>query len=191
MIDAEVIRFIRQEIDKQMNIVLSGVAGNSDGLTEDIQQLYPSMPTIPERPVMHPFGLMSAAPDGTISVTARQGSYAGNRMVIGHRDGEAPSVVEGETIVYDNFDNQMSFSEAGVAVTSFVSYSINNVGTMSIKSNEVELLSLLQKLLTTIINARTNTIFGPQPLIPDPLGIPEGETFLEIQEQLSIMQGGV
>jgi len=46
-------------------------------------------------------------------------------------------------------------------------FKINKDGTYRVANSSEELLDLLSRLIDTIINARTNTIFGPQPLIPD------------------------
>lgn len=101
MIDGELLRFVRQEISRQLNIILPGVAGGATVFKEDIDQLYPGMPTITERPIMHPFGVSSIAPRGTISITGQMGDHIGNRMVLGHMDKDAPEDIDaGETAVY-------------------------------------------------------------------------------------------
>lgn len=103
MLDSDTIRFIREEIRRQVNIVLPAVAGEtSDVETESIEELFPGMPTITERPVMHPYGFASRAPRGTASVVARVGEHTGNRMVIGHRDKDRPEDLEaGEAALYN------------------------------------------------------------------------------------------
>lgn len=99
--DPEIRRFIQKEVQRQVNIVLFGSAGGGDTQTETINDLFPGMPGIVSRPVMHPFGFVSRAVKGTISVIARVGEHIGNRMVIGHRDANRPaSLQEGESCVY-------------------------------------------------------------------------------------------
>lgn len=103
MLSSEVRRFLHQEIKKQLNVILSGAAGNNTISTETIDDLFPGMPGILDRPVMHPYGLVSRAPMGTISVTGRQGDHPGNRIVLGHRDVNRPQVQEGEVQLYNEF----------------------------------------------------------------------------------------
>lgn len=98
--DSEIARYITREIERQMNQILSGVAGNASELNEDVQQLYPSMPTITQRPVMHPYGISSTCPDGMISVIGKQGEHFGNRIVLGHRAKDRPHQNQGEITVY-------------------------------------------------------------------------------------------
>lgn len=101
MTDADVLRFIREEIRRQLNVILPGSAGGNTSQTEDIDQMLPGMPTITERPVMHPYGFASRAARGVISVVARVGDHLGNRLVLGHRDKDRPaSLAEGEACIY-------------------------------------------------------------------------------------------
>lgn len=98
--DAEVKRYIDQQISIALNVITSGQAGVTTNHTEDIANLYPGLVTMPARPVMHPFGFMSRAPKGTLSITAQQGAHPGNKMTLGHRDKNAPEVGEGESTQY-------------------------------------------------------------------------------------------
>lgn len=101
MMDADTIRFIREEVKRQTNIILSGKSGTNDGTKEDIQEMFPKMPTIEDRPVMHPYGFASRAPKGTIQVVARQGDHIGNRLVLGHRASDRPTLGAGESAIYN------------------------------------------------------------------------------------------
>lgn len=175
MTDGDILRFIRQEIARQVNVILSGRSMNGTEQTEDIEEMFPKMPTITERPVMHPYGISSAAPDGIISVVARQGEHFGNRIVLGHRDKDRPACEKGELVLYDASGGKIQFRQAGMEFT----------------KNEVDLLEQLIKLVNTIFNARTNTIFGPQPLIPNPAGIVNGEDWTLIKQKLTTMKGGI
>jgi hypothetical protein len=96
----EMKRFVVEEVRRQLKIITTGAAGLTTMSTEDIQALLPGMPTIPARPIMHPFGFASRAPQGMISVTAQQGEHPGNKLTLGHRDKDAPSVDEGESVQY-------------------------------------------------------------------------------------------
>jgi len=84
---ANLVGFVRKEIERQLNVILSGQAGaNTSTENETIDNLYPGMPSIESRPVMHPYGFVSRAPRKTISVTGKQGAGPQNRMTLGHRD---------------------------------------------------------------------------------------------------------
>jgi phage gp45-like len=103
--DADTVRFVREEIKRQLSAILSGQAGdNSDVETETIDNLFPGSPSIEKRPVMHPYGFASRAPQGTISVTARQGNDPSNRVVLGHRDSLRSGLPEdlgaGDSVIY-------------------------------------------------------------------------------------------
>lgn len=114
MMDAEAVRFVRQEIERQLNVILTGSAGATDQFKETISNQFPGMPDIPGRPVMHPYGLVSRAPQGTLSVTGRMGEHVGNRMVLGHRDKNRPSLAEGEVMLYNEFGQQMYVKNGNV-----------------------------------------------------------------------------
>lgn len=103
MTESEILNFIRKEIAKQVNIVIAGLAGNNDQFSEDIASQYPGAPTVSGRPVMHPYGLVSRAPSGTIQTVARVGTHPGNRMVLGHRDAKRPALNSGEVQLYNAF----------------------------------------------------------------------------------------
>lgn len=108
MFDAEEIRFIREEIKKQIRVVAFGSAGTNTQDVEDVQQLYPGMPNIEKVPVSAPYGYASRAPQDTIEVTARVGEHPGNRVVLGHRAPDRPTgLAVGEMTIY---------SKAGYAI---------------------------------------------------------------------------
>lgn len=100
MIEAEVKRYIDQQIAQALNLITSGQTSKAAIHTEDIAALYPGLTTLTARPIMRPYGFVSRAPAGTISVTAQQGSHPGNKMTLGHRDKNAPSVDVGESRMY-------------------------------------------------------------------------------------------
>lgn len=168
MIDSEVRRFIKKEIAQQVNIILSGQAGTSDSFTETIENMFPGMPSLNARPVMHPYGMVSRAPRGTISVTARQGEHAGNRLTLGHRDGKRPSLEEGEVQFYNQFGQAIYLANGKI-----------NIGTATAANPAVlgtELKAMLQELITLI---STHTHIGN-------LGAPtsppqESSQFVDIQ----------
>jgi phage gp45-like len=103
--NADEARFIRQEIARQLNVILSGQAGDNSSIeTETIDNLFPGSPSIADRPVMHPYGFASRAPTGTIAVTAKHGADAQNRMVLGHRDKvrKLLDLSEGDAVIYSS-----------------------------------------------------------------------------------------
>ncbi len=100
MMTPEMKKFVIDEVRRQLRVITSGAAGETTMSTEDIQSLLPGMPTIPARPIMHPYGFASRAPNGMISVTAQQGEHPGNKLTLGHRDKDAPSVDAGESVQY-------------------------------------------------------------------------------------------
>lgn len=116
MLAGDVRRFIQQEIARQVNVILSGQAGANTVSTETIDNLFPGMPGILDRPVMHPYGISSRAPMGTISVTARQGDHAGNRITLGHRDANRPSVEEGEVQLYNEFGESIYLANGKIHI---------------------------------------------------------------------------
>lgn len=102
MSDPALRRMVQVEVMKALQIITSGSAGNNTTTTEDINSLFAGMPSIPARPIMHPYGFISRATKGTISVTAQQGNHPGNKMTLGHRDAKAPDVGVGESAVYSD-----------------------------------------------------------------------------------------
>ena len=114
--DSETLRFISQEIALQLNVILPGSTGTTTVDTETIEAMFPGMPGITSRPVMHPFGISSRAPKGTISVVGRVGEHFGNRMVLGHRDKGRPAVQEGEVQLYNQFGQAIYLENGAVHV---------------------------------------------------------------------------
>lgn len=118
-IDPDLRRMIRAEIRKEMNIILTGVAGNTDAskFTQDIEQLYPGSDTITDRPVAHPYGFVSKAPRGTLQVVARQGEHPSNRLVLSHRDAGRPTDIDdGTAKMYSLAGFQVYASTDGIYV---------------------------------------------------------------------------
>lgn len=117
--DPDLKRYIRTEIARQMNIILTGVTGASkpDLFQENIEQIYPGADTILDRPVMHPFGFVSRAAQGTMQVVARQGEHPSNRLVLGHRDAARPTDLdEGTAKMYSLAGFQIYAGEDGIYV---------------------------------------------------------------------------
>jgi hypothetical protein len=117
MTDSEMIKFMRKEIQRQVNVILSGRTGSNTVETEDIEEMLPGMPTQPLRPVSHPYGFASRAQRGTLQVTARMGDHTVNRMVISHRDVDRPTdLEEGESVVYSKEHYQLRIENGQIQV---------------------------------------------------------------------------
>lgn len=148
----EVLSLIRQELRVALQIIASGQTANSTQTTEDIAELFPGMPTVTSRPIMRPWGLVSRAPKGTISVTGQQGNHPGNKLTLGHRDANPPAVEVGETAIYN---------VAGYIVKlSGTSVQIIKSGTTKTMVVGEDLKELLGMLLDAIV-AHTHTSAAP------------------------------
>lgn len=118
MIDAEIRREIRMEVERHANTILHGRAGSNTVEGEDIDEMFPGMPTQEKRPVMHPYGFASRAPRGILAIIGRIGAHFGNRFILGHRDSGRPmGLQEGEAAIYNKFGHQMQFQKEQIVVT--------------------------------------------------------------------------
>lgn len=145
MLTSEDRKFIHQEIKRAMNVILSGKTGvTKDVETETFSDMFPGMDAIVDRPVMHPFGLASRAPENTISVVGRQGDNFGNRIILGHRDSKRPKdILKGEVVLYNQFGQAMYFREKKIQVGSKTSENPMVLGDILSKF----LKNILRKLL--------------------------------------------
>lgn len=109
MLSPELKREIREEIRQFMRIILPALASSNTSQVESINNLYPGMSEIPDRPIMHPYGLVSRAPVNTNSITARVGEHISNRITLGHIDNERKNISlnEGEVVLYNQFGQQI------------------------------------------------------------------------------------
>lgn len=151
MMDTSIRDFIKAEISKQVNVILSGQSGNNTQFAEDLSNLFPGMPTLPQRPVMHPYGLVSRAPAGTFQVTGRMGDHSGNRVILGHRDSNRPNVNQGEVQLYNQFGQAIYLANGAVCIGSATASDPAVLGN--------ELVTYLNNLLTAL-KAQTYTIPG-------------------------------
>lgn len=140
--DGETRRYIRSEIARQMGVILFGAAGANQSDRETIDNLYPGQPSITDRPVMHPYGHVSRAPSGTISVCAKTGEHVGNRSIIGHMDRNRPSVESGEVQLYNATGQAIYLQNGSVRVGSAASANPVVLG------NEIK--EMLQTLITLL-----------------------------------------
>lgn len=99
--DPYLVRFIREEIRRHMNIVLTGQSVNADTETTGLANYFSGSDPLTDVPVAHPYGFCSNALDGTFAVHVRVGEYSGNRLVILHRDNNRPADLDaGESVMY-------------------------------------------------------------------------------------------
>lgn len=148
---ADEIRWIRQEIATQLNIILSAQAGDNAAVqTEDIENLLQNNPTIPKRPVMHPYGYASRAPRGVFSIVAKMGEGPSNRFVLGHRDGDRPTDLQlGETRVYSLAGYTVRWNDSGV----FLSHGDSTPEPMVLGTAANEFLGMLLDLIANHTHA--------------------------------------
>lgn len=114
MLDPNLRREIQDEIRQTLMVILPALTGSkTTSQTETIDQLYPGMPEIADRPIMHPYGVVSRAPKGTNSIAARIGEHTSNRMIIGHMDNARKdiSLNEGEVVLYNEFGQQIRLEQ--------------------------------------------------------------------------------
>lgn len=101
MLDADDVRFIREEIGRQVGIILTGQTQNSAANHSDIINMFAGMPAIEKKPTIFPYGYASVAPDNVQAIIGRMGSHFGNRIILGHRAADRPTdLAKGEAAVY-------------------------------------------------------------------------------------------
>lgn len=159
MIDGETLTAIRREITKQLNIILVGSTANAtaDGTVEDIQNMYTGEVTLTARPKMMPWGLVSRAPAGTMSVVALQGAGPANRVVLGHRVQKTDNLNvanEGEVMLYDNFGHSIYLQKDKITVDA------DTIELTKNPTDAVGLASLIKGELTKIATAFSSFIPG-------------------------------
>lgn len=117
MMDSETVSFIRKEIARSINLIFSGTAGATTTHTEDIQEYLPGAATLPDRPIMQPYGFASRAAANTLQVVVQQGSHPANLVVLGHRDKDKPSdLAEGESAQYSSGKYQVRVLKGKIQV---------------------------------------------------------------------------
>jgi phage gp45-like len=183
------LKFIRDEIKRQINIVLGGTSGANDSTqTETIRALYAGMPDIPDRPVMHPSGFASRAPAGTIQVTTRVGPSPENRLVMGHRDVLRANLglQPGESMIYGSNGTDVLATvlvNDGVKITTQNGYfsilpntdidfdtgtvqgRIGDGGKVQFVNATGEFTAAIIQLFQDVAAGLTDTLIGPQPLV--------------------------
>jgi len=92
-------RMIRTHVPNLQHAI---ARGGSTAEVQALEQNYPGGPQMAERPVCHPWGFVSRAPDGMLAVVGRVAEHPGATMTIAHRDPARASMdlQAGETAVY-------------------------------------------------------------------------------------------
>jgi hypothetical protein len=112
---------------------------------------------------MHPYGIVSRAPEGTNSVAARMGEHASNRMIIGHMDNARKdiSLNEGEVVFYNKHGQQVRLEQDKINLGKSADEPVvlGNV-----------LVELLGEILDILINGNSVLTTTPgNPSAPNPL----------------------
>lgn len=163
MLSPEIKKAIRQEIKQQMNVILNCVLQESTTEDQEIDQVYPGATLLEKRPVVHPYGLVSRAPKGTIGVTARVGEHIGSRLILGCRDTERADIDlnEGDVCLYDANGNQIELNAQGVHLGSSEADNPIPLGN--------ETLALFSAICDTFITAALGISTAPgNPITPNP-----------------------
>jgi hypothetical protein len=109
MLSPDIKREIRREIRTYINIIMNCNLGESTTEDQEIDQVFPNAPKMDKRPVVHPFGLVSRAPQGKLAVTAQVGEHPAARIILGVRDLNRKDIVldEGEVCLYNEFGQKI------------------------------------------------------------------------------------
>jgi phage gp45-like len=116
MLDPFIRREIRDEVRRVLDVLLVAKAGETTAQTETIDELYPQMAKIAERPVMHPYGLVSRAKQTTKSVIGRVGEHTTSRIILGHMDADRDNISlnEGEVVLYNQYGQQIRLEDGKI-----------------------------------------------------------------------------
>ena len=101
----EMMLAVRREVRNHLNIILNCTLGASTNEDQEIVEPVPGGPRMPKRPVVHPYGFVSRAPEGKIGVTGRVGEHPGAQVILGVRDSGRAAIAldEGEAALYNEF----------------------------------------------------------------------------------------
>lgn len=185
MDESQVRALIQAEVRRQLNVVLHGETSATDAasFSEDIANLFPGMPAILKRPVAHPFGFVSRAVKGTLSVVARVGDHIGNRMVVGHRDSGRPTdLEEGEAGMYSKGGRRINVRNAKIEIGATGASEPLVLGNVLLQGL-TEIMAQLDTLLQTMEQKPAGITTGPGSLIaPNPAYV---AAVTQVQTQLA------
>ena len=103
----EVRNIIWQELGRVLNVTMTGNSQNADGQTEQIQSMLIDASTSPAFPVAYPWGFASRTPDATAQLITQIGNSPLAKAIVSHFDPNRPSIAQGETVIYNQFGQQV------------------------------------------------------------------------------------
>ena len=171
MLDPFIRREIRDEVRRVLDVLLVAKAGTTAAQTETIDQLYPQMPKIEDRPVVHPYGLVSRAPVGTKSVIGRVGEHTTSRIILGHMDAERENISlnEGEVVLYNEYGQQIQLQQSKIVLGA-------SAEEAAVLGNT--LVEMLGKVLDILIAGNFLIVTGPgSPTAPNPAEVAKLSTY--------------
>jgi hypothetical protein len=112
----EVLTIVRHEIQRASNLILYARTTSSGTDVDNIDNLFAGMTEIVDVPKVEPYGFHSSAQKGTAAITARVGNDIANRIILGHRDAFRPVINPGETILYNQYGQQVYLSNGQVQI---------------------------------------------------------------------------
>lgn len=152
----EVRLLVKEELERMLNVLLTGSSQNSNGVVEDVVSMMQSTVAQTGRPIMRPYGMISRAPKGTGSVVGRIGTHAGNRFVMGHLDGNSPTLSnEGDVMLYAANGEQILLSGGNIKVGT-------GPGAAAARNGDSVELQTGATLVGTIVNSPPGPILSGQ-----------------------------
>lgn len=163
-LDPETRRSIRDEVKHAVNVILHAKFGETSNEYAELLEPLPGADKIPARPVVHPYGLVSRAPQGTLAVTARVGNHPAARIILGARDPERANMEflnEGDVCLYNSDGTKIVLQGKKVKMGS------ENADNPAVLGNE--LITLLGQIIDLLIlgNSVLTTTPG-NPTVPNP-----------------------
>ena len=116
MLDSETQRYIRQEVQRHLNILIMASSDEATKNGAKVRDMYGSTPQTPEFPAMMPWGFAHRPPTGLQTVLGRIGEHPGARIILGHRDIDKPDLEEGEVILYNENGEQIRLEKEKVVM---------------------------------------------------------------------------
>lgn len=167
--DPQLMRFIREEIKKQINVVVTGQTVSADTETATLQNIFSGMDPVTDIPVAHPYGFCSKAIMGALTVTLRVGDHPGARMVALHRDNNRPTDLStGESVMYSSTGHRFYAGLSGCFIGSKDAANPLVLGDV-LKTYLNEIYTALQELYNAVILGTTALTSTPgNPTFPNP-----------------------
>jgi phage gp45-like len=153
MMTPEVLREIRREVRNQLSVILNAKLGESTTEDQEIIEPVPGGPTMAKRPVVHPYGLVSRAPQGKLGVTGRVGEHPGARVILGVRDVNRADIEleEGELCLYDETGNKIFLKKEKVTIDAEKDVLIKSKNTIKLGDDSSDEPAVLGKVLLELL----------------------------------------